>query len=176
MKTLLAALLLLMLSSPGWTQATEVESVPGYVDFGSLESIYGEPKVMINITGGLMKLMAAAAASSDDPEAAAMMKDLQGIRVNVYETGGDLDPALAQMNAAKVKLEEEQWQPFVQVNEEGESVQMFTKIEGEIMQGMAIMVVNAEEAVFINILGNIDPAQIGNVMEHLNVDVDVDTE
>ena len=69
-------------------------------------------------------------------------------------------------------LEAAQWQPIVQVKEQGENVQMFAQVEGDMMQGMAIMVVNEEEAVFINILGQINPAEVGKVIEHLNVEVD----
>ena len=64
----------------------------------------------------------------------------------------------------------------MQVQEADEQVQMFTRVNDDKMEGMAIMVVNQEEAVFLNILGNIDPAQVSKVMEQINVDVDVDTE
>ena len=39
------------------------------------------------------------------------------------------------------------------------------------MQGMTIMVVDEAEAVFLNIIGTIDPAEVGKVMGHLNIDV-----
>ncbi len=131
---------------------------------------------MINLGGPLMQLLTAAAQHSDDPEAAAMMKDLEGVRINIYDTGGNQAPALEQMTEAKAALEAARWQPFVQVKEDGENVQMFTKVEGDKMQGMAIMVVNEEEAVFLNILGEIDPAQVGRVVDQLNVGVDVNGE
>lgn len=174
MKWILTTILTSLLSVSAWAQSTAMEDLPGYVDFGRLDAIYGEPRVMINIGGPLMKLLAAAASASEDPEAAAMMKGLEGVRVNVYDTAGNTEPAMAMMLDAKAALEAEQWLPIVQVREEGENVQMFTRLDGEMMQGMAIMVVNEEEAVFLNILGNIDPAQVGRVMEQLNVDVDVD--
>lgn len=176
MKTLITAMLAALLSVSTWAQNEDMENMPGYVDFGSLDAIYGEPRVMINIGGPLMQFMTLAAQSSDDPEAAALMQDLEGVRINIYNTGGNLDPALAQMTEAKAALEAAQWQPIIQVKEEGENVQMFSRIEGDKMQGMAIMVVNAEEAVFLNILGTIDPSQVGRVMNQLNVDVDVEGE
>jgi uncharacterized protein DUF4252 len=176
MKTLMTALLVTLLSVSAWAQNEINENTPGYVDFGSLDAIYGEPRVMINIGGPLMQIMALAAKNSDDPEAAALMGGLEGVRVNIYNTDGNLDPALAQMGQAKAALEAAQWQPIIQVREEAEYVQMFSRIEGDKMQGMAIMVVNAEEAVFLNILGIIDPSQVGRVMDQLNVDVDVDGE
>ncbi|QFU76875.1 DUF4252 domain-containing protein [Halioglobus maricola] len=174
MKILLAVVMSCLLSVAAVAQ--DYENMPGYVDFGTMDEIYGEPRVMINIGGPLMQLLSAAAAASDDPEAAAIMEGLEGIRVNVYNTGGNLDPALERMNEAKSTLQAADWQPIVQVQEADEQVQMFTRVNGDKMEGMAIMVVNAEEAVFLNILGNIDPAHVSKVMKQVNVDVDVDTE
>ena len=176
MKYLIATLLSLWLGASALAQSTGMEDMPGYIDFANLNEIYGEPRVMINIGGPLMQLLSAAAQHSDDPQAAALMQDLEGVRVNIYDTGGNEAPALEQMGRAKAALEALEWQPFVQVQEEGENVQMFTKVEGDKMQGMAIMVVNAQEAVFLNILGEIDPAQVGRVVDQLNVGVDVNGE
>ncbi len=176
MKFLIAFLFSGLLAMGAAAESTPVEQLPGYVDFASLDAIYGEPRVMINIGGPLMQLLSAAAQSSDDPEVAAMMRDLEGVRINIYDTGGNTGPALEQMGQARAALQASDWQPFVQVREQGEDVQMFTKIAGDKMQGMAIMVVNAEEAVFLNILGEIDPAHVGRVVEQLNVGVDVDGE
>ncbi len=174
MKYLTAIVLSGLLAMGAAAQSTPLEEMPGYVDFASLDAIYGEPRVMINIGGPLMQLLRAAAQKSDDPDVAAMMHDLEGVRVNIYDTGGNTAPALEQMNQARQTLQASDWQPFVQVKEQGEDVQMFTKIAGDKMQGMAIMVVNAEEAVFLNILGEIDPAHVGRVVEQLDVGVDVD--
>jgi hypothetical protein len=174
MKYLTVLLLSGLLAMGAAAQSIPLEEMPGYVDFASLDDIYGEPRVMINIGGPLMQLLSAAAQGSDDPEVAAIMRNLQGVRVNVYDTGGNTAPALVQMNQARQALQASDWQPFVQVKEQGEDVQMFTKIDGDKMQGMAIMVVNAEEAVFLNILGEIDPAHVGRVVEQLDVGVDVD--
>ena len=165
MRILLTLALSALLCQPLWAQGGT-----GQVDFNSLTSIYGEPRVMINLGGPLMKIISAAAA--EDPQAAAILQDLDGIKVNIYNTDGNTDPALDQLKQAKAALEAAQWQPIVQVKEQGENVQMFAQVEGDMMQGMAIMVVNEEEAVFINILGQINPAEVGKVIEHLNVEVD----
>lgn len=138
MKWIMTTLLASFLSFPVWAQTSDLESLPGYVDFGSLDAIYGEPRVMINIGGPLMKLMAAVAATSDDPEAAALMQGLEGVRVNIYDTAGNTEPALAQMSQVKAALQAEQWQPIVQVQEEGENVQMFTRLNGEVMDQLNV--------------------------------------
>lgn len=174
MKTLMTALLAALISLSVSAQTADMKTMPGYVDLGSLDAIYGEPRVMINLGGSLLKLMAMA--SKEDPEAAQMIKGLDGIRINVYPTQGNLAPAIAQLEKVKSLLQADDWEPVVQVKESDEQVQIFMKTENDVMQGLAVMAVNDEEAVFLNILGEIDPAKVGAVMNQLNVDVDVDSE
>lgn len=166
------ALLATFLTLPALAQEDELKALPGYVDFGSLEAVYGEPKVRVNIGGFLLSFMAQAAKS--DPEAAAIMEGLEGVRINIYSTGGQVAPAMDQLQDVKNMLSAQNWEPIVQVNEDGENVQIFMKADGEGMQGLTVMAVNAEEAVFLNILGTIDPEKIGAVMEQFDVDVGVD--
>ena len=168
MKRILIVLLLALAVAPLAT-ADELESMPGYVDFGQLEDVYGEPRVMININGFLLKFMAAAA--KDDPEAAALMSNLDGVRVNVYDTAGTMTPALEQIASVRKVLQKDNWQPVVQVKEADEEVQIFMKADAAGMQGLTVMTVNEEEAVFINILGEIDPEQLDAVMDNLNINV-----
>lgn len=172
MKIFSCVVLAMALSWPAFGQESELQAMPGYIDFGALESVYGEPRVMINIGGALLKFMAAA--SRDDPEAAALMRDLKGVRVSVYPTDGKMGPALEQVVKVRKLLSGANWQPVVQVQETGEQVQIFMKSEGDVMQGLTVMAVDAEEAVFINILGSIDPEQMSKVMDKLSVDVDLE--
>ena len=174
MKQWILAFLLGLTCLGAQAQQAALENSPGYVDFGALDAVYGEPRVMINIGGILLKLMAAA--SHEDPETAQLMSSLEGVRVNVYDTGGESAAALEQMHRVKGLLQEQAWQPVVQVREEGEQVQIFMKGDEQGMQGLAVMTVNEEEAVFINILGAIDPSQLDKVMHQLNVDIDSEGE
>ncbi|WP_191621342.1 DUF4252 domain-containing protein [Marinihelvus fidelis] len=166
----LVTLAVLVLSAPAAAQEDALKDLPGYVDFGELQSFYGEPKVMINIGGMLLSFMTAA--TKDDPEATELLNGLKGIRVNVFETGGELAPAMDQLQQVKNLLAGQNWEPIVQVNEDDEQVQIFMKADGEGMQGLTVMAVNAEEAVFVNILGQIDPEKIGEVMEKFDVEID----
>lgn len=168
---LLALTLILILFSPSLSAESEgIDSMPGYVDFSALQDVYGEPRVMINISGFLLQFMSAAA-SAEDPQAAALMRNLEGVRVNVYDTAGMMTPALEQIAAVKTLLQKESWQPVIQVKEAGEEVQIFMKGDDQGMQGLTVMTVNEEEAVFINILGEINPDQLDEVMSNLNINV-----
>ena len=77
------------------------------------------------------------------------------------------------VSQVKGMLQAQSWEPIVQVNEADEQVQMFMKADGEGMQGLTVMAVDANEAVFLNILGAIDPDKVGAVMKQFDVDVDV---
>jgi hypothetical protein len=165
------AALAALLALPAMAQEDELKALPGYVDFGSLEAVYGEPKVMINVGGFLLSFMTAAA--KEDPEAAAVMEGLEGVRISIWSTEGQVDPALDQVKDVRAMLSAQNWEPIVQVNEQDEQVQIFMKADGEGMQGLTVMAVNAEEAVFLNILGSIDPDKLGEVMDQFDVGVDV---
>lgn len=175
MNRCLTFLLVLCCSLPVAAEPVPLESLPGYVDFGSLSGVYGEPRVMINISGLVLQFMAAAAAASKtEPEAAEIMRNLKAVRVNVYSTAGVMTPALEQIAKVKEMLQQFAWQPIVQVREADNEVQIFVKADETGMQGLTVMSVDSKEAVFLNILGQIDPRQISSVMRKLNVGVEFD--
>ena len=165
------AILSLVLSLPVVAQTEELEDMPGYIEFGKLDSVYGEPRVMINIGGTLLNFMKAA--TKNEPKATAIMQGLEAVRINVYSTEGQPGPALEQLTRVKGLLLNQDWEPVVQVKETDEEVQIFTKIDGEGMQGLVVMAVNGDEAVFINIIGVIDPSDLAEVLNKFDVDVDV---
>lgn len=174
MKTWIAVVLTGLVSCSAYGQESDMQSLPGYVDFGALDSVYGEPRVRISIGSSLLKFMAAV--SREEPEAAELMRNLDGVRVNVYSTAGKPEAAREQIIRVKEVLMNEAWEPIVQVREPDEDVQIFVKASEERVQGLTVMTVNDEEAVFINILGEMDPAKLAAVMGQLHVDVDVNVE
>ena len=174
MKRWIAVLLTAFIGMPLAAQESDLRSLPGYVDFGALDSVYGEPRVRVNIGGTLLNFMAAVI--KDDPEAAALMRNLDGVRINVYSTSGQVDAAMEQIARVREVLSEEAWEPIVQVKESAKEVQIFIKANETGMQGLTVMTVDSEEAVFINILGEMDPTKLKILMDQLNTNVDVDTE
>jgi hypothetical protein len=174
-RTLVAGMffsLLMTLSISASAQDDHLQGLPGYVDFGKLNAAYGEPKVMINLGTSLLKLMSAM--SQEDKEASELLGSLQGVRINVYSTEGDREPALERLAEIKSWLRSQQWEPIVQVKEDDEDVQIFVKVGGAGVHGLTVMAVNEDEAVFLNILGDIDPARLNDVMNQFDVDLDTE--
>jgi len=175
MKRWMIAVLTACLALPVMAQEDALKDLPGYIDFGQLNSAYGEPKVNITIGGTLLNFVGAMAAK-EDPEAAAVFNGLKGVRVSTYATAGNAEAALDQLNSVKNKLQSSDWEPVVQVNDEGDHVQIFLKINGEAIDGLVLMAVDNEEAVFINVLGSLDPMQLSQVMDKFDVNIDPDIE
>lgn len=160
----------LLVATPVVAQEDALKSLPGYVDFGELQGVYGEPKVMINLGGSILKFVGGM--SKDNPEAVSLLEKLKGVRINVYSIDGNPDAALQKVSQVKSMLTGSQWEPIVQVNDEGEQAQIFIKMTGDTMEGLTVMAVDDEEAVFINIIGQLDPAQLSQVMDNFDIDID----
>lgn len=170
----LTLMLGLLISTAGMAQTNEIKNLAGYVDFGDLTSSYGEPNVEINL-GPSMLQFASAIVGNDDPEALAVMKGLKAIRVKIYNIDGNADAAIGQINKSRKQLEDDNWEQIVKVKEDGEQTHIFMKmIDGKI-EGMTVLVAGDEdEAIFINIIGNIDPKDLGKITESFDVDIDID--
>ena len=162
-----------LLSLPAIAQEDELKDLPGYVDFGDLSSLYGEPKVIINL-GGTMLNFVSMMSSAESQETADLISKLKGIRVMIYTTDENTEAAMNQFATVKGKLKSSGWAPIVQVNEDDEQVLVDMKMKEGNMEGITVMVVDEEEAVFINVIGQLNPEELGKVMKTLDVDVDVD--
>lgn len=170
----LTLMLGLLISTAGMAQTNEIKKLAGYVDFGDLTSSYGEPNVEINL-GPSMLQFASAIIGDEDPEALAVMKGLKAIRVKIYNIDGNADAAIGQINKSRKQLEADNWEQIVKVKDEGEQTHIFMKmIDGKI-EGMTVLVAGDEdEAIFINIIGNIDPKDLGKITDSFDVDIDLD--
>ena len=162
-----------LLALPAMAQEDELKDLAGYVDFGDLSITYGEPKITINL-GGTMLNFVGMMSSSESPETSDMISKLKGIRVQIFTLDENTDAARDQFGKTKSSLKSSGWEPIVQVNEDDEQVLVYMKmIEGN-MEGMTVMVVDEEEAVFVNVIGQLNPTELGRVMDSFDVDVDLD--
>lgn len=162
-----------LLALPAMAQEDELKDLAGYVDFGDLSATYGEPKITINL-GGTMLNFVGMMSSSESPETSEMISKLKGIRVQIYSLDENVDAARDQFSKTKSGLKSSGWEPIVQVNEDDEQVLVYMKMDQGNMEGMTVMVVDEEEAVFVNVIGQLNPAELGRVMDSFDVDVDLD--
>ena len=160
-----------VLALPAMAQEDALKAFPGYVDFGELNSIFGEPTVQISIGESLLGLVGTLS-EEEDPEAAQLFKKLNGVRVNVFETESMADGAVDLVKDISGKLSSSGWESVVTVNSADEQVRVFMKLNGETVDGITVMALEEDEAVFVNVIGNINPSELERVMKNFDVDID----
>ena len=179
-KTIKAAVLTLLVALPGMAASTisfaqtgEIKNLAGYVDLGDLTASYGEPKVEINL-GPSMLGLAGAIVGADDPDTQAALSGLKSVRLRVYDIEASADAALEQIQKTSKQLLSKDWEQIVKVKDEGEEVRVFLKMVSNKIEGMTVLVAGDEDqAVFINIIGTINPEDLNKLTAAFDVDVDL---
>ena len=163
-KAVLAALIATAIAGAA-SAGRDLTTLPGYVDFDK-ESIVGDmdATVEINLSTPLLKFLAGAASVADE-EISESLHLIDHVRIQVYE----LDSANAegvQSNIRRLleRLEKDEWSRIVHVEEELQIVNIYTRLDGDKMVGLALIVASESELVFINIVGEIEPARMGSLI------------
>jgi len=103
------------------------------------------------------------------PEINALLDDVDGVRISVYkveDNGVVFKDNFAQTQA---NLRADGWQHVVQVNDDksADLSLMFIKSSGDIIDGLVVLTLSDDEAVFVNIIGNIHPDSFEPIMNQV---------
>ena len=148
---------------------TAPRSNEGYADLESLGM--RDTDRVINISIGPSLLHFAARFIDEDPETRDLLRNLDGVRVRIYEIDGDAGRVNQRIFTMSQHLQEDGWAPVLLVREQGEEVHMLMRMDDDHIRGMTVLVSDGEsEAVIVNLMGEIRPEQFGDVMIALNVD------
>jgi len=170
-RKILIACMTALMALPVMAQEDTLKDYPGYVDFGELSAVFGEPTVQISVGESLLGLVSSLSAS-EDPEAAELFNRLNGVRVNVFETDSMADGAVDLIKDVSSTLSEHGWESVVTVNSNDEQVRVFMMINDKQVEGITVMAVEETEAVFVNVIGSISPEELGKVMENFDIELD----
>ena len=163
---------LLLLAAAG-ARAQRLESQPGYVPIEELGLFPADKlSVEINIDGPLLR-MVAAATKREDPGFSAVLADLKSIKVQVFPLKGvDAGVIKTRIGRSAHWLEDRGWVSMLKVRDQGEETYIYLKQAGERIDGLTLLSFDPKnEAVVINIVGRIDPAQIGSIAQSFHVKV-----
>lgn len=141
---------------------------PGFADVESLD--WWEVNHTFSLSLGPTLLSLAANLVEDEPETRELLKNLEGVRVKIYEVEpGDAEAVAMDVNDMSQSLAAQDWEPVVLVKEEGESAHMLIKMEGEQIRGLTVITTDGEEAVFVNVMGNLEPELFNQALGALDV-------
>jgi hypothetical protein len=147
-------------------------SAQGDFSFGEIPGLDAQPTIQIDLNPAMLGFLSEAAKGAG--EAASGLEGLTNVRVYVYEgIGDDLSDVLKFVEDTSQRLERDGWHSAVRVNEDGEQVRIYMKLPSSgarsapgVIDGLTVMVTDSragDEAVFINISGQIEAAQLGRI-------------
>lgn len=162
---------ILLFLAAGGARAQKLASEPGYLRLQDLDAFPQDKlSVEINIEGALLR-MVAAATRRDDPDFSSIMAGLKSIQVQVLPVAGvDADFLRTRVGRIVRLLEDRGWTSTLRVREKGEETYIYLKETDGKIAGLTLLSLEAgNEAVLINIAGRIDPAQIGQLGQSLDI-------
>lgn len=178
MKILTTAALLLLFATAAWAQPAREEILkhPGYFDFGDIsEYSDGEELVEIDLTQPLLSFVGRLA-EGEEPELADLLSELLLVNVRVFSYDRRDEADLADhMETIADRLRSGSWQNIVRVRGT-ETVNVFVQIQNQdgdpedmILSGLAVLAMEDEEAVFVNVVGNFGMEEISRVGRHFDI-------
>lgn len=136
----------------------------GYFDFDSVPGLGGEAKVQIDLNQQMVGFVIAATQAAEESEAANVLSGIEGVRVRVYDDIEDPEAVLEFIDDSSGRLERDGWQRAVYVQDDEGRVRVYIKFDDTRMAGLTVMVAgHSDEAVFINVVGQIDPVTLGKL-------------
>ncbi len=171
----LAGLLLVMLMPAFATTShaqERVETDPGYLNLHPFDDWFeADPTLEVNVKGGLLRLVAEAS-RFEDPDLAELLRRLKAVQVRGYALSRTrFDEVAGRATAYGRRLEDQGWDTVVRTRDHNEQVEMYVKLDGDAIAGMVVMVIDPgyDDTVFLNIVGDIDPEQIGRLGRKFNI-------
>ena len=172
MKHLICRPLLIAIAAAGLSVNAHAGSNSGEVDFGKFTAPgKGGEFVEVQIKSNLLSL-AAQLLDKEQPEAAKLVRSVRLIRVNVVGlTDENRDELKKRVEQIRSDLDEKGWERNVNVQgKDGEDVGVYTKTRGgEALAGVAVTVMDSENLVLVNVVGDIKPDQVAALGESLNI-------
>lgn len=155
------------------TTQEDVSQDPGFVDF-ALQDVLSddELEVHVSVKDPMIKLVAEGTREAD-PEFAAVLDPLKGVEVHVYSVPEDRRSAVRkEISDQAKKLEGQGWTEAIAIRLKGARGHVFLRLVDGRPVGLVAMYSDDEgEAVFVNIVGAIDPSKVGRLATKFDLDV-----
>ena len=163
-RTILAALTLMLLMSTQLLNAQNSSAIALFDQYGGKDGY-----TTVSISKELFGMFADM--DSDDPdmqEVKAMMEQLEGIKILMYEAEATEDAELARFRGEVGKLQVEGYTELMVVKQTGEEVKFLSKKKGDKIGELLLVINGDKEAGFIVISGTIDMNTIGKLSKAMN--------
>ena len=153
-------------------QEAEIRKNPGYFNLDNIDKMLDvDPTLEINLDGCLVS-MAASAPKIARPDRADVLNNLLYVRVERYYLPRDKRKTVQNKNSELAKnLDKNGWERIVRVRENRDDVYIYLKPDKKKIVGIVVMAIEgSKDVLFANIVGDIDPEQIGRIGSRWDLD------
>jgi hypothetical protein len=140
------------------------------------ELLDARPTVEINLGATMLGLLSSASQNQDEG-IAKILSALKAINVTVYEidNSNKISSIRDKLNSLADMKSQSGYEKLASIREDDSLVYIFAKIENEKLNSLSITALDDDqELVLIEITGNINMSDIGSLMDHFDVDVDLE--
>jgi hypothetical protein len=163
----LAAVMLVLCPAAGLAQDVTVPK--------NIERLAERAVEAVNVTvdGALLQL-AARFLSADDPDqkiVKGLISGLKGVYVRSFEFANAGEYSDADLDSLRAQVKAPNWQRMVGVRsmKGGENVDVFFRMENDKIAGVVVIAAQARQLTFVNIVGEIDLAQLAKLGGNLGI-------
>jgi len=101
---------------------------------------------------------------SEDKEFASIIKKIDGVKIKIYDYKGEPQEISETFEKNFVALNGNVWPKIVSVKEDNERILVFANAGDEFITGLCIFVVNADDAVLVNVSGELSAEEVDRVL------------
>jgi hypothetical protein len=143
----------------------------GFVDFGTLNPTGDNQFVEVNIKSNLIAMVASLTKKSE-PEVTQVIEGLKQIRVNVVGLSKEnRDDMKKRITNIRETLDKGGWERIVTAVEKNQDIGVFLKTkDAKTVEGVCVTVMEKDQLVLINVVGNIQPEKLAVVGERFDLE------
>ena len=125
--------------------------------------------VDVNLDQSMLQQASALGGKPADPRAQAVLQGLKGVYVKSFEFSAEGAYTDADVEAIRAQLKAPGWSRIVSVREKGELTEIYTWTDGKVPGGLAIISAEPHELTVVNLVGQINMAQLGALQGQLGL-------
>ena len=170
-KTLLS-IALIFIATLTFGQKNDYSKYEGYVEFGNLEKFETSEEVVEVVIEEHLLRMVSKMAGKNEPELSNVLDGIKLIKVHSFGVSEENYPELANIvKSVDKKLMQDGWDRIVKTRSKDEVVSVFILTSNEEnIDGLVVTTVEkGGEAVFVNIVGDIDLETIGELSDKFDI-------
>ena len=171
-KIFFTSLFALLMSVTSFAQRGDYSKEPGYVDFGSFESLDKSEAVTEVIIEEKLLRMVSKMAKNEDEELSDLIGGLKLIRVHSFEvTETNISSVKSRIKRIDKDLMDQNWDRIVRVKSPEESANIYIKTVGDDkIAGLVVAAIDEDDqATFVNIIGDINLETIGKLSDKFDI-------